>query len=453
MQSSTLLPRAGTPARVHHSLPTRHPGPFISTLRLIPLILALSFGAIESGAQGRTITAFPYSQSFAFIPSGTSTTPNGPIGTAIFPTTDVDGGEFIVDSNTNSLMVNGSTTGLNNGVGAGGVIRIQTSGSALPTIAQGFIVHAGFASRIAGTISIDWTKVANGTSTRSNELRIAASADGGAFTDIASVTFDNSATAQFGTLTTTLPTTLDGVTSVRFRIYSINVSGSGGHPRVVVDNLGITAEAETPLPVELADFVASYHDGTVGLDWRTASEHENEGFEIHRALASDSLFAPVASFRTHEQLRGLGTSPIGREYHFDDELPPSLMVDATTILYRLVDVAPDGSRRDHPLRSVRIDRDRSASAATALVRMRLDPPRPSPADTRAVARVSLATTETISMEIIRTTGERVWTSVGSTLAAGSHEREIPVAGIESGRYLLIARSGDAIRVQPLVIAR
>jgi hypothetical protein len=421
---------------------------------LIALASLSLIASAEASAQGRTITQFPYAQSFAFIPSGTSTTPNGPVGAAIFPTTDVDGGELLVDSTTSALMVSGSATGLNNNVGAGGAIRIQSSGSGLPTIAQGFIVHASFTGRTAGSISIDWSKVANGTSTRSNELRIAVSADNAPFSEIVAATFDNSATAQSGTLSTTLSPSLDGATSVRFRIYSINLSGSGGHPRVVVDNLRITADAESPLPVELADFEASYADGVVGLQWRTASEHDNEGFEVLRALGEDSLFAPIASYRSDEALRGLGTSPVGRSYHFSDELSPSLVNAGTTLLYRLADIAPDGSRTEHAIRAVRIEGvTQPAGPAGSLVRLRLSPPYPLPGGDELVARLSLAADELIALEIIDANGVRCRRVAAEPMARGAQERRLDIAGLASGMYLLVARAGDALRRQPFLIVR
>jgi len=407
----------------------------------------------DASAQGRTITTFPYAQHFTFIPSGSSTTPSGPVGAPIFPTTDVDGGEFTVDSTTSSLMASGSSTGLGNNVGAGGMIRIQTSGSTLPTIAQGFTVHASFTGRTGDSIAVAWTKVSNGTSTRASELRIAASADGGPFSDITSVAFDNSATAQSGTLSSALPAGLDGAASVRFRIYAINVGGSGAHPRVIVDDLRIAADEETALPVELDDFEAVYHDGIVGLAWRTASEHDNEGFEVLRASGVDSVFAPVASYRTNDELRGLGTSPFGRDYRFDDALPASLLVAGTTLLYRLADVAPDGQRTEHPIRTVRIGAAPSPVPGLAVVRMRLDELRPLPAREHVVARFSLAAEELVTFEVIGMRGDRLVRTAPQALGAGTHEHALDVGGLAAGIYTLTARAGDAVRVRRFVITR
>jgi hypothetical protein len=404
-------------------------------------------------AQGRTITAFPYSQSFAFVPSGTSTTPSGPIGAPVFPTTDVDGGEFTVDANTSSSMVNSTTTGLNNNAGAGGMLRIHTSGSSAPTIAQGFIVHASFTGRFAGSISIAWTKVANSTSTRANELRIAASADGDPFTDLVAASFDNSATAQSGTLSTTLPSSLNGVADVRFRIYSINVSGSGSHPRVIVDSLQILADEEHPLPVELAAFTAEYRDGRVAIAWRTASERDNEGFEILRASSSDTLFRPIASYRTHDALRGMGTSAFGRAYSFDDDVPAELLHDGGTVSYRLVDIAPDGTRTEHGVRSVVVAARENAPPPLAVALLRLEPPVPTPATERIAVRWSQTVDGDVALDVLDAAGARVVAPATEHATRGTHERSIDLRGLPDGAYTLRLRADGVMRTQPFVIVR
>jgi hypothetical protein len=188
--------------------------------------------SVAAMAQGRVIGAFPYAQPFSFVTSATTA----------FPTTNVDGGEFTADAGTSSTFVTSlASHGISNN--GGGSIRLQ---STVASGAAGIVWYGNFTGRTAGTLAIDWSKVQNpATSTQTNELRIATNGGSGStFTDIASVTwpqFDNSTTAQSGTLTVTLPASLDNSSDVRIRIYSVNVSGSGNQPRVALDNLRITA--------------------------------------------------------------------------------------------------------------------------------------------------------------------------------------------------------------------
>lgn len=209
-----------------------------ATLVLALLVLA----SVATMAQGRRISAFPYNQPFTFVTSTTTA----------FPLTDVDGGEFTTDANTSATF---QTVFANHGVGnaGGGALQLQSTAA---TGAAGIVWYADLTGRTAGTLSIDWTKVQNVPNGADvNELRIATNGGAGStFADIGAVTwpqFDNTTTAQGGTLTVTLPSALSSSSDARVRIYTVNVSGTGNQPRVIIDNLrGIscgTAATGTPV--------------------------------------------------------------------------------------------------------------------------------------------------------------------------------------------------------------
>lgn len=205
------------------------------TAVLLVLLLAITAGAL---AQGRKISTFPYTQDFTWVTGATTG----------FPVADVDGGEFTSDAGTSATWTASITShGLNNNGGAGGGIRLQSTGTTGPA---GLVWYGDFTSNCADSLVIDWSKVTNGTlGTRTNELRIATNGGAGAtFTDlpVSSVVggawpqFDNQAGAQSGILRVKLPSSLSGSADARVRIYSVNISGSGNQPRVVIDNLNIT---------------------------------------------------------------------------------------------------------------------------------------------------------------------------------------------------------------------
>lgn len=212
---------------------------------LLTLMVLTSVAAL---AQGRRISSFPYLQSFSFVTGSTTA----------FPTTNVDGGEFTADAGTSSTF---ATTLASHGIhnDGGGSLRLQTDDGSGPA---GIIWYGDFDGRDAGALSIDWAKVQNpANGTRVNELRVATNGGSGStFTDIAGVTwpqFDNSTTAQSGTLTVNLPSSLDNKPDVRIRIYSVNVSGTGNHPRVAIDDLSISATCPTPAAPSITSATAT----------------------------------------------------------------------------------------------------------------------------------------------------------------------------------------------------
>ncbi len=225
--------------------------------RLCTLLLAtfLSFSA-EALAQGGRIHTFPYAQDFAWV-LGTTT---------LFPTSSGSGGEFTVDANTDAMWLAGANItdqGLNPNGGAGAAIRLQTT-AASPV--AGFIWYGDFNCYTADSLVIEWAKVQHGVpGVPINELRIATNGGSGSvFTDLplanivggAWASFDNSATAQSGSLRVKLPASLAGAADARIRIYTMSISGVGEQPRVVVDDLSITGSPVAPPGVGIDSVVS-----------------------------------------------------------------------------------------------------------------------------------------------------------------------------------------------------
>ena len=106
------------------------------------------------------------------------------------------------------------------------------------------------------------------------------------------------------------------------------------------------------LPVELETFQATcQHIGEVNLEWKTASEHGNAGFEIERRVvdgAAENSYSTISSYSNESALRGAGNSDIERSYAFIDRgVAPAIYE------YRLAEVALDGTRTTH--NPVRVD--------------------------------------------------------------------------------------------------
>jgi hypothetical protein len=108
------------------------------------------------------------------------------------------------------------------------------------------------------------------------------------------------------------------------------------------------------LPIELADFSLSSHwGGTVLINWHTAMEKDNAGFDIERRLISDAsasdVFEVVASYKTEASLRGVAGSNSLRAYNYLDKPGKAGVYE-----YRLVDNALDGERTYHQTKQIEI---------------------------------------------------------------------------------------------------
>ncbi|MEL6926532.1 MAG: T9SS type A sorting domain-containing protein, partial [Bacteroidota bacterium] len=73
------------------------------------------------------------------------------------------------------------------------------------------------------------------------------------------------------------------------------------------------------LPTELINFTALKRDETVLLQWSTTSEKDNDYYEIEMAEGDEAL--DVGAFQTIGSVEAIGTSVLGFNYQYVDDLP------------------------------------------------------------------------------------------------------------------------------------
>lgn len=99
-----------------------------------------------------------------------------------------------------------------------------------------------------------------------------------------------------------------------------------------------------PLPVTLINFTATPDDKKVKLNWSTATETNNDRFEIQRSI--DGI-----NFKNIDQVKGKGNSTSKTDYAYTDEAKGF----TGNIFYRLKQVDLDGKFTYSAIKNVRID--------------------------------------------------------------------------------------------------
>ena len=188
----------------------------------------------------------------------------------------------------------------------------------------------------------------------------------------------------------------------------------------------------TTVPVELASFSASVHDGIVKLIWSTATEINNSGFEIERKnVASDwqSLgFVP-----------GHGTSTEPISYSFEDRLQT-----AGTYSYRLKQIDFDGSYEY----SNEIYVTLSIPAEFKLAQNYPNPFNPS-----TTIEFSIPNNALVTLKVYNPIGEEVAVLVNGELPAGSHSIKFNASGLASGIYIVKMTAGSYSNVIKMNLLR
>lgn len=203
------------------------------------------------------------------------------------------------------------------------------------------------------------------------------------------------------------------------------------------------------LPVELADFsVKALSEGTIRLDWKTAMEKDNAGFEIERRSISDpnstNTFTTIASYNQFSSLRGLAHSNHERHYSFID-VPKT----TGTFEYRLVDVSLDGERTPHQIKQIELKNTHESTA------WNVEQNFPNPFGEATNIYFEMPEHAFVEIQIVDALGRNYSLPAAQLLTKGAHTMTVRSSDLNgpSGAYYytLIARSaetGDVIWKMP-----
>ena len=158
--------------------------------------------------------------------------------------------------------------------------------------------------------------------------------------NVGSATRDSQANATItpalGAIILTLPSSSTLVTTVAVRI----IISTSNRSQILISNVKLTSGNGSPLPVELTRFAATTKGQSVNVDWATASEKNNDRFEIQRS-ATGEVFETVGT------VKGQGNTSSAHNYAFVDSRPL-----AGLSYYRLRQVDTDGTTAFSPVATV-----------------------------------------------------------------------------------------------------
>ncbi|MBD1397189.1 T9SS type A sorting domain-containing protein [Pontibacter sp. JH31] len=194
-------------------------------------------------------------------------------------------------------------------------------------------------------------------------------------------------------------------------------------------NLRINGQSPTivPLPVELVYFTAVVRNNQVELEWLTASEQNNDRFEIERSLDAKK-FEKVGS------VSGKGTTSLKSKYQFTDRTQVQ-----GTIYYRLKQIDSDGEFAYSKVLAV---------SAKSLANETSISVYPNPVSDQLNVTISVPITQDVEISLYDINGRKVIRK-SHELKTGINNLKIPIQHLQSGLYILKITSIDsesAIRI-------
>ena len=195
---------------------------------------------------------------------------------------------------------------------------------------------------------------------------------------------------------------------------SIRIFVPGGYNGAGFANFDVVACGELlVIPVELNSFTASFEGGNVVLNWSTASETNNRGFEIQRN--SGNGFVEVGF------VPGSGTTTRERSYSFTDKT-----VKDGKYSYRLNQIDFDGSSTYSNVVEVNVVAPKVFS---------LDQNYPNPFNPTTQINFSLAVDSRVTLKVFNILGQEIAVLVNGNLTAGSHLVNFNAESLSSGVYI------------------
>jgi photosystem II stability/assembly factor-like uncharacterized protein len=175
------------------------------------------------------------------------------------------------------------------------------------------------------------------------------------------------------------------------------------------------------LPIELTSLTASVQQNKVVLNWKTATELNNYGFEIERTSYHDGFI--TSNWESLGFIKGSGNSTSTKEYSFTD----ATLRGNGKFIYRLKQIDNDGKIKYLGETEISVNLIPRAYS--------LENNFPNPFNPSTVINYSLPFESNVKLTLYNALGMAVKELIVEVQAAGSHQYNFNATGLSSGVYL------------------
>ena len=182
-----------------------------------------------------------------------------------------------------------------------------------------------------------------------------------------------------------------------------------------------TSNAADPLPVELTSFTALLRSSSVELNWQTATEINNYGFEIERASVISNEVRNL-NWQKVGFVQGHGNSNSTKQYSFTDDLA----LDKTLkFSYRLKQIDNDGTFKYSKEVEVNTQLPTKSSLSQNY---------PNPFNPSTLISYQISVNSFVTLKVYDVLGKEVATLVNESKEAGNYEITFNASKLASGVY-------------------
>jgi hypothetical protein len=189
-----------------------------------------------------------------------------------------------------------------------------------------------------------------------------------------------------------------------------------------------------PVPVELVSFTASVNDNDITLYWKTATEKNNSGFEIHRYAQNDNNWNQIGF------VEGNGTTTEENNYSFTDK-----NLESGSYSYKLVQIDFDGTRNASEIVNVEV-----GSQPTEYF---LSQNYPNPFNPTTTIQYSIPKSGNVKLTVYNSLGQMIKILVDDYKEVGTYTINFNASDLTSGIYYYRLNSDGKSIVRKMIILK
>jgi len=228
------------------------------------------------------------------------------------------------------------------------------------------------------------------------------------------------------------------LTNVKFQ-FQLKSDGYVTRDGWYLDDIGVIYY--TLIPVELTSFTSKAQDNLVELNWHTATETNNKGFEIQRAPGNAAQHS--SDFETIGYITGNGTTTEPSQYSFKDNSP----LQGKSV-YRLKQIDFNGTFRIYGPVEVNFE---------GVTEYSISQNYPNPFNPSTIIKYEIPKAGDVEIKIYNLLGAEVAMLVNEYKEAGKYSVEFSTENltskIGSGVYFYTIKSGTFVKTKKMIILK
>lgn len=219
------------------------------------------------------------------------------------------------------------------------------------------------------------------------------------------------------------------------QVTAVYAVGTGAYANGNMDILSSLTATNVPLPVELTSFTATSLKSKVMLQWKTATEVNNYGFQVERRqVSAESKWTSVGF------VNGSGTTNVEHQYSYTDA-----GVSAGRYLYRLKQINNDGS--------FKYIQDAEVEVGNMAQNFMLGQNYPNPFNPSTNIAFDIPVSAQVKIDVYNILGEQVASLFNGMKTAGHHTITFEASNFATGIYYYKMTAGDYVDIKKMILMK